>query len=49
MFTVARILHTFFYLKAMQPGRTIAYTIGAITMFALMIHLFVGFVLVGGD
>jgi uncharacterized MAPEG superfamily protein len=49
VFTVARIFHTFFYLKAMQPWRTIAYTIGAITSFALMVHLFVGFVMVGGD
>jgi len=49
VFTVARILHTIFYLKAMQPWRTIAYTIGAITTFALIIHLFVGFVMVGGD
>jgi uncharacterized MAPEG superfamily protein len=49
VFVVARILHTFFYLKAMQPWRTIAYTIGAITTFALMINLFVGFVMVGGD
>ena len=49
VFTVARILHTIFYLSAMQPWRTIAYTVGALTSFALMIHLFVGFVIVGGD
>jgi glutathione S-transferase len=49
VFTVARILHTIFYLNAMQPWRTIAYTVGALISFALMIHLFVGFVLVGGD
>jgi len=49
VFIVARILHTIFYLNAMQPWRTIAYTIGALTTLALMIHLFVGFVLVGGD
>jgi uncharacterized MAPEG superfamily protein len=49
VFTVARILHTFFYLNAMQPWRTIAYTVGALTSLALMIHLFVGFVIVGGD
>ena len=48
-FTVARILHTLFYLNAMQPWRTIAYTVGALTSFALIIHLFVGFVMVGGD
>ena len=49
VFTVARILHTIFYLNAVQPWRTIAYSVGAIAMFALMIHLFVGFVIVGGD
>ena len=49
VFTVARILHTIFYLNAMQPLRTIAYTVGALTSFALMVHLFVGFVMVGGD
>ncbi len=49
VFTVARILHTIFYLNAMQPWRTIAYTVGAITTFALILHLFVGFVMVGGD
>jgi uncharacterized MAPEG superfamily protein len=49
IFTVARILHTIFYLKAMQPWRTIAFTIGAVAMFSLIIQLFVGFVLVGGD
>jgi glutathione S-transferase len=49
VFTIARILHTIFYLNASQPWRTITYSIGAVTTFALMIHLFVGFVLVGGD
>jgi glutathione S-transferase len=49
VFTVARILHTVFYLNAVQPWRTVAFTVGAIAMFALIIHLFVGFVIVGGD
>src|SRR5579862_3989747 len=49
VFTIARILHTIFYLNAIQPWRTIAFTIGALTSLALMIHLFVGFVIVGGD
>ena len=49
VFTVARILHTIFYINAMQPWRTIAYSVGAFAMFALIIHLFVGFVIVGGD
>ncbi|HSR56686.1 MAG TPA: MAPEG family protein [Candidatus Binataceae bacterium] len=49
LFTLARILHTIFYLRAMQPGRTIAYFVGSLVTLALMIHLFVGFVIVGGD
>jgi uncharacterized MAPEG superfamily protein len=49
VFTLARILHTIFFLNAVQPARTIAYTVGALVSFALMVHLFVGFVIVGGD
>jgi uncharacterized membrane protein YecN with MAPEG domain len=48
-FTIARILHTIFYFNGVQPWRTIAYTAGALISVALMIHLLVGFVLVGGD
>src|SRR5271156_6126487 len=29
VFAVARILHTIFYLNAVQPWRTVAYTVGA--------------------
>jgi uncharacterized MAPEG superfamily protein len=39
VFVVARILHTVLYLKASQPWRTIAFTIGLFTMVALAIHL----------
>ena len=49
VFVVARILHTIFYIKAIQPWRTIVYSVGAVAMFALIIQLFVGFVIVGGD
>lgn len=49
VFTLARILHTIFFLRGVQPARTIAYTVGALISLALMIHLFVGFVIVGGD
>ncbi len=49
LFVLARVLHTIFYLRAAQPGRTIAYTLGAMVSLALMIHLLVGFVMVGGD
>jgi uncharacterized MAPEG superfamily protein len=41
----ARIAHTIFYLNAIQPMRTISYTVGAITAMTLMIHLFIGVVL----
>src|SRR5271166_5784813 len=45
VFAVARILHTIFYLKAIQPWRTIVFTIGSVAMLALIIHLFVKVVL----
>ena len=44
IFMAARIAHTICYLNAIQPARTIAFTVGALTMLALMIHLFVGVV-----
>jgi uncharacterized MAPEG superfamily protein len=44
VFMAARIMHTICYLNAIQPGRTIAFTAGALTMLALMIHLFVAVV-----
>jgi len=45
IFMVCRIGHTLFYLNAVQPWRTIFFTVGAITMLALIIHLFIGVVL----
>jgi glutathione S-transferase len=45
VFMAARIAHTIFYLNAIQPMRTISYTVGAITAMTLMIHLFIGVVL----
>jgi glutathione S-transferase len=44
VFMVARIAHTVCYLNAIQPARTIAFTVGALTMLAMMIHIFVGVV-----
>jgi glutathione S-transferase len=38
-FTVARVAHTFFYLRGMQPHRTIAYAIGLLVCVALSVHL----------
>jgi uncharacterized MAPEG superfamily protein len=44
VFMIARIAHTICYLNAIQPARTIAFTVGALTMLALIIHLFVAVV-----
>jgi len=41
VFVVARIIHTICYLNAIQPLRTIAFTIGALTTLAMMIQLLV--------
>jgi uncharacterized MAPEG superfamily protein len=41
VFMVARIAHTVCYLNAIQPARTIAFTVGALTMLAMMIQLFI--------
>jgi glutathione S-transferase len=41
IFMIARVIHTICYLNAIQPGRTIAFTVGALTMLAMIIHLFV--------
>jgi uncharacterized MAPEG superfamily protein len=41
IFMIARVIHTICYLNAIQPGRTIAFTAGALTMLAMIIHLFV--------
>ena len=44
VFMAARIVHTICYLNAIQPFRTISFTAGAVTMLAMMIHLFFGVV-----
>jgi len=45
IFMACRILHTIFYLNSVQPLRTISFTVGALTMLALIIHLVIGVVL----
>lgn len=45
VFMAMRILHTYFYLKGIQPWRTVAFTIGAFAMFALVFQVFVQIVL----
>ena len=41
IFMAMRILHTFFYINAVQPWRTVVYTIGTFAMFAMAIHLLI--------
>ncbi len=45
VFMVARIAHTICYIAAVQPWRTIAFTIGAIATLAMMVQLFIGVVI----
>jgi glutathione S-transferase len=44
VFMAARIIHTICYLNSIQPGRTVAFTAGALAALALMIHLFIAVV-----
>jgi glutathione S-transferase len=45
IFMIARIVHTVCYLNSIQPMRTIAFTIGVLTMLAMIIHIFIEIVL----
>ena len=45
VFMAARVGHTIFYLNAVQPARTIAYTVGALAALALIIHVFIAVVI----
>ena len=45
VFMIARILHTYTYIKAMQPWRTVSYTVGTLAMLVMMIHILVEVVL----
>jgi uncharacterized MAPEG superfamily protein len=40
-YTVARILHTYTYINAIQPWRTVVFTVGAFAMFAMTIQVLV--------
>jgi uncharacterized MAPEG superfamily protein len=44
VFMAARIVHTICYVNSIQPMRTISFTIGAVAMLALIIHLLIGVV-----
>jgi glutathione S-transferase len=41
VFMATRILHTYTFIKGIQPWRTVAYTIGALAMVAMMIHILI--------
>ena len=41
LFMIVRIAHTICYLNAIQPWRTIMFTVGALTMLVMMIQLLV--------
>lgn len=41
IFTVARVLHTVFYLRGVQPWRNLAYQLGLLVCFALAVHIVV--------
>ena len=45
IFAVARIAHTIFFLNAMQPWRTVAYTVGSLASVALAVHIIAGLIL----
>lgn len=38
-FTIARYLHTLFYLAGVQPWRTIAFTVGLVCLFTMSIQI----------
>ena len=44
VFMAARIIHTICYINSIQPWRTAAFTIGALAMLAMIIHIFIGVV-----
>jgi glutathione S-transferase len=45
VFMAARIIHTFCYINAIQPLRTISFVVGAVAMLAMIVHLFIAVVI----
>jgi uncharacterized MAPEG superfamily protein len=45
VFMAMRIAHTYFFIKGIQPARTIVYTVGAVVMIVMMIHILIEVVL----
>ena len=39
IFCLARLLHSYAYLNAMQPSRTVSFVVGSLATFALMVHV----------
>jgi hypothetical protein len=44
VFMIMRIIHTYTFIRGLQPWRTVSYTIGALAMLAMMIHILVEFI-----
>ncbi|HVA81104.1 MAG TPA: MAPEG family protein [Candidatus Binataceae bacterium] len=44
IFVLMRIVHTYTFIKGIQPWRTVSFTIGVLAMFAMMIHILVAVV-----
>jgi len=40
-YLIARVAHSVFYIRSMQPHRTIAFTLGAVLTVSMMVHTFV--------
>ena len=47
VFTLARILHSIFYVRGGQPWRTVSFTVGGVATLALMIALAIRLVALG--
>jgi glutathione S-transferase len=43
-FLIARTLHSIFYIRSMQPHRTVAFTVGAVLMFVMLFRTLVAVV-----
>ena len=46
-YLVARTLHSVFYIRSMQPHRTIAFTLGGVLTLAMLVQTFIGVLRVG--
>ncbi len=44
VFVLMRIVHTYTFIKGLQPWRTVSFTVGVLAMFAMMIHILIAVV-----